>query len=277
MKSLIVNADDFGLSPGINRGIIETFENGIVTRTSIMANGPAFDDACSLALQTSIPVGLHLNLTFGLPVLSPEEIPSLVDARGRFYGKWAFTRRFFSGLMKHREIEKEFHAQLEKVSRHSIHITHLDSHHHIHCLPGVGKICRQLAGKYGIKNIRRVTMPRISGRRFLSSYLSQMIIASSCKFRISKFEMRNYTCWGFEFMAAKNKKDTLLKILASLQEGVNELMCHPGYAKQTDDVGKYLQDRQAELKALCEHQVREFVMKNDIKLISFGQREQYLY
>ncbi len=277
MKSLIVNADDFGLSTGINRGIIETFENGIVTRTSIMANGPAFDDACSLALQTSIPVGLHLNLTFGSPVSSPEKIPSLVNAHGHFHGKWAFTRRYFSGLIKHREIEKEMQAQIIKVLNRGIHIMHLDSHHHIHCLPGVGKIFQQFANKHGIKSIRQVTMPRVADRWLLSAYLSQMMIASSCKFRISNFEMRNYTCWGFEFTAAKNKKDTLLRILASLQEGINELVCHPGYVKKTDAIGKYLQDRQAELKALCDRQVREFIQKSDIKLISFDPREQYLY
>ncbi len=268
MKFLIVNADDFGLSPGINRGIVETFENGIVTSTSIMANGPAFDDACSLALQTHIPVGLHLNLTFGSPVSSPERVPTLVDTDGRFYGKWTFIKRFFAGLIKRQEIETEIQKQIVQLLDHGILITHFDSHHHIHCLPGVDEICQRLASQLHIESIRRVTMPKVADWRLLSAYSSQMMIAGLQKKQSPKF--REYNFWGFEFMASKNKKETLLRILASLPKGTNELMCHPGNVNENDAIGKY-SNRREEIEALCQPSVKEFIRKNDIALISFRE------
>src|SRR5215472_15331036 len=128
MKRLIVNADDFGLSQGINDAIMLGHRQGIITSTTLMANGGAFAAAVEMArAASSLGVGVHLNLTEGTPVSDPSYIPSLVDAQGLFAHTAAqLGRRSLVGSLSLLEVERELRAQIEKVLAAGVAVTHLD-------------------------------------------------------------------------------------------------------------------------------------------------------
>lgn len=156
MRLLVVNADDFGLTESVNRGILEAHTRGILTSTTILANGAAFDSAAALARQApDLGVGVHLNLTEGRPVASPAEVSSLLNEHGRFLrSAAALMRKVLTGRLRADEIERELSAQIEKVQRADIRVTHLDGHKHVHMLPGILPVVLRVAQRYGIPAMR---------------------------------------------------------------------------------------------------------------------------
>ena len=156
MKRLIVNADDFGLHPLINEGILESHQQGIVTSTSLLASGEYFEDALSLAKTTpTLGVGLHVCLVGGLsPVCDPKEVPSLL-IDGKFpMTHTEFIKRLFKGQIKGSELRKEIEAQFQKVISTGLPITHVDGHQHMHVLPQVLPIVAEQMKRYGLTKIR---------------------------------------------------------------------------------------------------------------------------
>jgi len=156
MKLRVVNADDFGLTEGMNRGVLEAHQRGILTSTTLLANAPAFHSAVSLARSAPrLGVGVHLNLTLGHAISKPSEIASLVDATGRFrYSPAGLVQAVVLGRARPREIEREWAAQIESISRAGIAITHLDGHKHVHVLPGMAPIIVRLTREFGISAVR---------------------------------------------------------------------------------------------------------------------------
>ena len=156
MRQLIVNADDFGLTEQVNRGIIDAHREGIVTSTTLMANGGAFDAAVSMGRREyDLGIGVHLNLTEGLPVSPAFEIPTLVDRHGRLHLN---PRRLLHGVVTRQvnlaEAKTELWQQIWKVFDTGILPTHLDGHKHVHILPGVSDIVVRLAQEFSIRSIR---------------------------------------------------------------------------------------------------------------------------
>jgi len=147
MKKIIVHADDFGLSEKVNEGILYAHREGILTSTSIMACGPAFDHAVHLIKEVdSLDIGVHLTAIEERPLLSPLYIPSLVTKEGRFYPHAKhFLKNYLLGRISLEEVRLEFTKQIEKILDSGIDITHIDSHQHIHILPGIFKITVSLA------------------------------------------------------------------------------------------------------------------------------------
>ena len=156
MRSLlIVNADDFGISEGVNRGIVEAHLKGILTSTTVMANMPAFEQAAQLRRDhPSLAAGVHLNLTAGNPLLPPHQLPSLVDREGHFLGGRRLLLGLTLGRVDLRQAEAELSAQLERAISAGFSPDHLDSHHHLHCHPMLQPIVVRLAQRYGIRAIR---------------------------------------------------------------------------------------------------------------------------
>src|SRR5665647_1358607 len=138
-RRLVINADDFGYSAGVTRGIVEAHAAGSVTSTSMMANGIDWENAVRLARSTrTLDVGVHLNLVQGRPLL---RVLSLTDARtGELYPLGALARRALAGRIDAGELEAELRAQIERVRSAGIAVTHLDSHRHAHVLPGLSLI-----------------------------------------------------------------------------------------------------------------------------------------
>jgi len=286
MKRLIVNADDFGLTEGVNRGIVEAHRNGIVTSTTLMATGAAFSSAVALAKQTrGLGVGIHLNLTEGEPVLDGREIPSLVQ-EGVFAGGLAqLSKGVVTGKVKLREVEAEMRAQIEKVLAAAIQPTHLDGHKHVHMLPRVFSIVIRLARDYGMAGVRCSGEPAAGAAEFvgrsvghsakmLTQYLGgRALSALSRRFR-EKVRQASLSCPEYFFGITHTgflDGESLLKILRRLPEGTSELMCHPGYAdaELARMATRLREQRHAELEALTRPEVKAFVAEHGIELIRY--------
>ncbi len=164
-RLLIVNADDFGLTMGVSRGILRAHRDGIVTSTSALAVAPAFRESMTLlAAAPSLGVGVHLCAVGEDPPICPaRSIPSLIDSRGFFPPNFAaFLLRAIRGAIRLDDLERELSAQVEAVLECTGSVTHLDSHQHLHLWPGFSEVALRIASRYGIRAIR---VPRTSGRR----------------------------------------------------------------------------------------------------------------
>ncbi len=280
MKSLIVNADDFGLTSGVNRAVIEGHTRGIITSSTIMANMGAFDDAVSLAKDhPSLGVGLHFNITQGTPVAGAANVRSLTDMRGEFLSSSALIPRILIGQMRVEEIEVELRAQIEKVLNAGLRLTHIDSHKHSHALPQVCDVLVNTIGEYGISAIR---LPQEKWRfnagngsiKMITQSLGALFLAQLC--RVSSERMRKAKIRTTDAILGISQsgfltKQLMLKIIERLPEGVSELMCHPGY---DDDELKTVKtrlrsSRMTELKLLTDPEIIEKIRDSQVKLTSW--------
>lgn len=268
LKHLIINADDFGLSAEVNQGILECFEEGVVTSTSLLPNGPVFGQAIEAIRQSNIPVGIHFILTNGEPVMPAERVPSLVDKRGYFWNKWQFTRRVFEKKIRPQEVVKELYAQIRKCVDHGIEFDHFDSHHHVHSLPGIEKYFSQIVAEFGLTACRKIRHTGYFMKPLKSHIIQNTIAVLDSSTHDHQFHSPDQF-YGFNLMADENKHDALHHILAHIRPGIAELMCHPGYASM-GDIGRYNKRRFDEKKALCSHDIKTHLENRHIELISFS-------
>ena len=165
MRKLIVNADDFGLTAGVNRGIVESSSDGVVSSTTLMANGPAFEDAVVAARSVpNLSVGCHVVLVDGTPVLPPDTVETLLAVRsaepGKFYSSLsAFAARAMLGGFDRDQLVAEITAQIRKIQGAGIHVTHLDSHKHAHIFPEILIALLRAARICGVRAIRNPIVP----------------------------------------------------------------------------------------------------------------------
>src|SRR5262249_9461028 len=148
-------ADDFGLSPAVNHGILEAHRQGPVTSTSLMANLPAAAAAVELWREApALGLGLHLNLTAGRPLTSPERLRALVDRSGHFWVLGQFLLRLRAGTIQRSELERELSAQIEHALALGARPDHIDGHHHIQVHPRLAPLVLRLARTYGLPAVR---------------------------------------------------------------------------------------------------------------------------
>jgi len=288
VKNLIVNADDLGWTEGVNRGILEAFHNGIVTSTSLLANGAAFAGGVGAARSApGLGVGVHLNLSNGPPVADQEIVTTLLNNDGEFTGgpESLLLRRARGGLSL-AEVENEWDAQIQKVRDAGIEPTHLDGHKHVHMLPGLFEIALKLAKRHGIGAIR-VSLEESTLRAALSSGSKQhsgVVMKQGVQARGLKLLARdareqaeaagistaNYFCGIAQ--TGELTREGVEQFVKSLPEGTTELMCHPGYADAAlQKTPTRLQDsRHAELRILMDTGVRNLVASLGIRLIDYG-------
>jgi hopanoid biosynthesis associated protein HpnK len=288
MKNLIVNADDLGWTRGVNRGIGEAHQNGIVTSTSLLANGEAFKDGVETAQDLPrLGVGVHLNLSDGKPVAPELNVKSLLNKAGEFsLGPEALLFRLTAKSLELNEVETEWDAQIEKVRGTGIHPTHLDGHKHVQMLPGLFAIALRLAKKHGIEAVR-VAHEASSLRAALTAAgeSSSVIVKQGVQARGLKLLARDARAMAeragvatADFFCGIAQTGALTKggvqqLLASLPEGTTELMCHPGYA-DTDlqrTATRLQQSRQTELKILTDTGIRKSVATLGIRLINYSE------
>ena len=288
MKNLIVNADDLGWTDGVNRAIVEAFHHGIVTSTSLLANGTAFAGAVEAARSApGLGVGVHLNLSDGPPVADRESVASLLDEGGEFVGgpESLLLRRARRGLLLS-EVENEWNAQIQKVRDAGIAPTHLDGHKHVHMLPGLFEIALRLAKRHDIGAIR-VSLEASSLRKALSSGSKQntgVVMKQGVQARGLKLLARDareqakragistadYFCGIAQ--TGELTREGVGQFVKSLPDGTTELMCHPGYVDATLlKTRTRLQDsRQIELQILTDTGIRNLVASLGIRLIDYG-------
>jgi hopanoid biosynthesis associated protein HpnK len=236
---LIVNADDFGLTSGVNRAIVELHQAGVLTSTTLMARAAATDEAIELArANPALGVGCHIVLVDGEPVLPPREIPTLVDREtGRFPPKLGtFLMRLFSGRIRSAEIEAEAAAQIELLKRNGLSPTHIDTHKHTHMFPNVLRPVLRTARAAGIRSVRnpfepewavRAT-PRASWVRMAEVIALRQLGPFFCKL-IAKENM--LTTDGTIAVVGTGTLDSAAAraLLKNLPGGTWELVTHPGY------------------------------------------------
>ena len=167
MNRVIINADDFGIHTEVNQAVIEACDQGVLTSTSLLANGPAFDEAVDLARKCpGLGIGIHLSLVGSLPtVLSAREVPTLVQPDGLLPESYTeVIKRACQEKLDYGQVYRELDAQMEKIMATGLPIDHLDSHQHLHVLPQVWSIVQSLMMKYGIHRLR--IMDRAGTLRF---------------------------------------------------------------------------------------------------------------
>ena len=233
MKHLIVNADDFGYTRGVNRGIVEGFQRGIVTSTSLMANGAAFDDAVALVkAHPDLDVGCHINLVEGTPVSPRSHAARLLGTDERFHNLSGLVARLASGYIRAADLDRECSAQIERLLQAGIQPSHLDSHKHTHLHPQVAAAVARAAKRYSIGWVRRPFESLVTRSvPFFRTIVGRSLNLFSAPFarRMAAEGIRmpdSFTGFGLTgFWTRRAMEETI----AALPAGTTELMCHPGY------------------------------------------------
>src|SRR6185312_14625838 len=153
---LVVNADDFGLSPAISRGILRAHRDGIVTSTSLLGNVADLDGARALLAQApGLGIGVHLALTGGAPVSPADRVPTLLAPDGRFHARGQdFITAWMRGRVSPDDVQRELDAQVSRIREAGVAIDHLDTHRHLGFLPVVGRAVEEVARRHGLAGIR---------------------------------------------------------------------------------------------------------------------------
>jgi predicted glycoside hydrolase/deacetylase ChbG (UPF0249 family) len=237
---LILNADDFGLTLGVNRAVRELHQAGVLTSATLMATGSAFDDAAGIArANPALGVGCHIVLTDGVPVSSPSAIPTLLDPGGRQFRPRLthFVRDLLLGRISPADIETEALAQVRKLQSAGIPVTHIDTHKHTHLFPAVGRALLRVATACGIRAIRNPFEAPWSwslghggvNRRIQMALLNQFRGPFIAHPQIAGGSVRAPDgSMGISATGDLNRA-SLGEILTALPEGTWELVCHPGY------------------------------------------------
>jgi hopanoid biosynthesis associated protein HpnK len=286
VRRLIVNADDFGYTAGVNRAVVEAHTRGIVTSTTLMANGPAFSEAARIAHEMPrLSVGCHVVLIDGTPLLAPNEKSTLSGATGQpsfRKGLVSFAARAMAGMLDAEEIEAEATAQIRKVQSCGIAVSHFDTHKHTHIFPPVLRPLLGAAAACGVAAVRNPFGPR---RPLRSSELLatpslwkrtmevRILRGFANKFRESVERLGFGTPDGTLGIEVTGRLDERLfrAIAETIPEGTWEFVCHPGYNDADLQAAntRLRESRELELQALTLPAARDLLAEKDIELISY--------
>lgn len=275
LREVIINADDLGFAPGVNRGIVEAHEAGTLSSASMLVNTPAFHQAAALVRERvpALGVGLHLNLLVGRPL---SNVPTLANPRtGSFYSLAELTRRALLGGVSASDVRHECDAQIAALVSEGIAISHLDSHRHAHALPGILPAVLASALAAGVRIVRRpLDRPTLDDPLASAKMLVLHAAWSSATRGLGAAERaliaRSPQFRGIALQSASDFEYRLLRMLQRLSSAHTEIMLHPGY---DDPVlaaqDPYRHERERELAALCSAGIRERLTRGDIRLVTF--------
>ena len=266
-KLLVVNADDFGFTPGVNRGIVEAHRSGILTATTLMANGAAFEDAVRLARETpTLDIGCHLVLVGGCSLVTGRPFPPTV---GRLLA--ALARRDIRPY-------EELAAQVRHTRDAGIRATHLDTHKHTHLAPPVLEAVARVGEEFGIPWVRAPFDFPLPGLRGAAPRLRRLTSGALGLLR-RRFQrvLQQHGCRttdhfaGFQITGLFRTAE-LVELLDSIPEGSTELMCHPGHCGEAlrSAPTRLKESREHELQALLAPETRAAVERNGIELVPYA-------
>ncbi len=272
---LIVNADDFGFTDGVNRGILEAHLAGTVTSASLMVNTPGFAGAVEALRRTpTMRVGLHANLTTGRPLSGALAVPSLVEAAtGQLLPLRQLVWRAVSRRLVYREVYSEVQAQFARAVDEGIVLTHVDAHQHVHLLPVISAAVRDVATRFGVTRIRapfeslvhrpwrvRATMVKVALR-----------LADRGDAFANRASQQSVHVRGISLQGGGPFAERLRRELQSLPQGVTELIVHPGYVDATlASLDDYLAPREIERAALTSESITSLLRALPIRLATFA-------
>ncbi|HLX75940.1 MAG TPA: ChbG/HpnK family deacetylase [Terriglobales bacterium] len=289
MRRLIVNADDFGLTSGVNRAIVEAHQRGIVTSATLMANGRAFDQAAELARTVPhLSLGCHVVLVDGEPLLPAPQVPTLLTADGqqqRFRNSIGeVAAAALRGRIDPAQVEAESTAQMRKLQSAGLALSHFDTHKHAHMFPAILRPLLRAARACGVRALRNpfapvkplafahlLRRPRLWKRYSEVTALRRLLD----RFRRAVQEEQMLTTDGTFGIVATGALDHKLfdAIVGAIPEGTWEFVCHPGYNdSELDAVRTRLrQSRAQELQVLTSEAAREALQRHGVELISWKQ------
>lgn len=256
MKQLIINADDFGFTRDVNAGIVHAHREGVLTSTTLMANGDAFDDAVRLAHETpGLDIGCHLVLVQGHALTNGRAFPET-------------PKDVVKGLLRGRfDVEAELRAQIQKIVNAGIRPTHLDSHKHTHIMPSVFRTVVRLASEFAIPYVR-LPLDRTT------PYLGQLCGWLDPAYR--RFAMKRGVHMTDHFvgyrLTGSLDESSFQAALAALGEGTTEFMCHPGFLESDLRAAptRLKESRVRELEALVSPRIRRLMDEAEVRLATFG-------
>jgi hopanoid biosynthesis associated protein HpnK len=283
VRRLVINADDFGFTSGVNRAILKAHTDGVVTSTTLMANGLAFGEAKELAKEfPKLSIGCHVVLIDGEPVLPPETIPSLTQS-GRFRdGLKVFAARALTGQLDASEIVAETTAQVRKVRAAGLYVSHLDTHKHAHIFPKVLRPLLRAAAECGVRAIRNpfgplfpLPLSELLQRPTLWTRWAEMRVLGTFAGQFQKTVQREGFVTpdgtlGIEVTGSLN--ETLFTAIATnIPEGTWEFVCHPGYNDSDLRSAKtrLRESREMELSVLTSPRAREILTSQGVELSSY--------
>ncbi|MEQ4721874.1 ChbG/HpnK family deacetylase [Nonomuraea sp. B19D2] len=268
-RLLIINADDYGLTEGIARGILRAHRHGVVTSTSVLAVGPCVRRTARwLADEPALGTGAHLAL-IGVdpPVLTSREIPTLTTRRGGFPRDWrAFLSRASAGRIDPADVEREFSAQLERLTGEcGLRLTHLDTHQHLHLWPPVSRVFVALARRWRVRAVRlpssRARGPKGAGIRHLSGRLARRTSAAGL------LNPEAYAGLDEAGRLTLPRLMTTIDRLAASGAATVEINCHPG--EGCDDAARARYSwgfhRAGELAALTSRELRDRIARHGFR------------
>lgn len=290
MRRLIVNADDFGLTSGVNRGIVEAHTHGIVTSSTLMACGAKFDEAVALARQAlGLSVGCHVVLVNGSPQLAREKVSRLVSA-AKSAAKSAGTSEdepsfrnsvgrlallAATGRLDQAQVEAEIVAQIEKIQNAGIRVSHLDSHKHTHMFPVVFKAMFKAAKRCGIRAVRNPFEPILftAAGSWKRQFQLQILRRYQAHFQSALAETGLAAPDGCIGVLATGglTYEIFCELMKRLPDGTWEFVTHPGYNDfELDKVKTRLRhSRKKELEILTSDEVKASLARQQIELISY--------
>lgn len=277
-KQLIINADDFGIHPAVNEAVRKAATEGILTSTSLMAGGDAFDEAVEMARSMpSLGIGIHLTLVGGIkPVLPPSEVQSLTWDNGVFchdYGK--LIVRDLEGKISLSEVYAEWDAQIQKIMNTGLPVTHMDGHQHMHMWPHFYPIARDLAKKY------HISCMRVPDEDVLFGMKDGHIIRWAAKNGLSllsrmhrpdlkKNHIRTNDHFFGMLYGGHLSPERFAKFILQTKPGITEIMCHPSAdTRAMEDTFHWGYHGEDELAGLLADINRELIEKKQISLISY--------
>jgi hopanoid biosynthesis associated protein HpnK len=289
VRRLIINADDFGLTAGVNRAIVEAHTRGIVTSSTLMATGPAFEDAVRLAKQSpDLSIGCHALLIDGEPVLNSARISTITSNRAgttRFRdGLKSFAARALTGRLDPDEVEAETTAQIRKIQSAGLTVSHVDSHKHTHLFPAVLRPLLRAALACGVGAVRNPFGPRkplkssalLARPNLWTRYAEVRVLrALAGRFREAVQREGMVTPDGTLGIVVTGALDAKLfrAIAAIIPDGTWEFVCHPGYndsdLQQANT--RLRESRETELQVLTLPAARQLLEDQGIRLISYHE------
>jgi predicted glycoside hydrolase/deacetylase ChbG (UPF0249 family) len=287
-RRLIINADDFGMTSGVNRAIIDAHRLGLVTSATAMANESATSEAVAFASENPrLATGCHIVLVDGRPLSEPDSVQSLIGSKSangaRFRpGVVQLTLAAISGGIRATEVHSEAAAQIQRLQSYGLNLSHVDCHMHSHILPVISHAVRQAAREHGITAIRNPFEPAwsVAATRKSSSLRSwnrsmqvTMLRALQPQFLAAVKREGMKTPDGTIGIAATGLLDRamLSRLVDAMSDGTWELVTHPGY--NDPDLAKshteLQESRAVELALLTSAETLELLRRRNIQLISF--------
>ena len=265
--ALIINADDLGYSPGVNRAIADLHQAALVTSTSLIVNLPHSEAGAAIARGLSgLSVGVHLNLSKGEPLLPAASVPSLVDEDGRFWETQMLYRHALTGQLNWYEAAAEMEAQVEWAIGRGLHLDNLDTHVHFHVLPAARRLIRDLGQRYHVQAWRTPKVLSTLSPRF--TWTDLLARWERPDPMVAPHYLLSLHQWGERLF-----EDQRLRAVLSKPGVVTEMVVHPGY---TPDPDLPLPDqlpsdrRQAEVEMITSPAFRQWLEEIDVALISFA-------